>query len=189
MDKGSIVLYPGDIFFTRGTGLISRAIRVCTRTIGESRTRVNHTGLIVTQARACSALCVEALTTVKEHAFWHYSGTSDHVSVYRCTELSDVQREQIAGKAREYTGRTYGFGKIAAHLADWVLCGAYVFRRLTDSDRYPICSWVVAHSYGKLGLHFGVKPGAATPDDIYDFVVEKHPEKYEEIITLGPLGL
>lgn len=62
------------------------------------------------------------------------------MSVYRCTELSDEQREQIVGKAREYTGRTYGFGKIAAHFADWVLCGAYVFSRLTDSDRYPICS-------------------------------------------------
>ena len=38
-------------------------------------------------------------------------------------------------------------------------------------DRYPICSWLVAHAYGAAGVHFDVPPGAATPDDIWDYVI------------------
>jgi hypothetical protein len=40
-------LEPGDIFFTRGSGLLSRAIRVCTRSFGEKRSKVNHVGVVV----------------------------------------------------------------------------------------------------------------------------------------------
>ena len=54
-------------------------------------------------------------------------------------------------------------------------------------DRYPICSWLVAHAFKKAGKTFGVKPGAATPDDIWDFV-RSNPDKYETVIELGPLS-
>ena len=72
-------------------------------------------------------------------------------------------------------------------LADWALLGAYVFRRLGRMDRYPICSWLVAHSYKAAGLHFGVAPGAATPDDIWDFVTTRT-DRFQEIRPLGPLN-
>jgi hypothetical protein len=35
-------------------------------------------------------------------------------------------------KAESYVGRKYGYAKLLAHWADWVLQGAYVFRRLTS---------------------------------------------------------
>jgi cell wall-associated NlpC family hydrolase len=39
-------LQPGDIFFTRGTGFLAKAIRFFTRNIGEQRSRVNHVGIV-----------------------------------------------------------------------------------------------------------------------------------------------
>ena len=53
-------------------------------------------------------------------------------------------------------------------------------------DRYPICSWLVAHAFAKAGKTFGVPPGMASPDDIWDFVNEE-PEKYSEIMPLGSI--
>jgi hypothetical protein len=64
--------------------------------------------------------------------------------------------------------------------------GAYIFRRLTQNGDYPICSWLVAHAFAKAGKTFGVQPGAANPDDIWDFIVD-NPEKYGEIHPLVQL--
>ena len=69
---------------------------------------------------------------------------------------------------------------------DWLLTGAYVFRRFTGNADYPICSWLVAHSYAEAGYYFGTDPSAANPDDIWDFVDEK-PEYYQRIVELGPM--
>jgi hypothetical protein len=44
---------------------VSRAIRLFTRVIGESRTNVNHVGVIVTEDDLRTAAAVEALTKVK----------------------------------------------------------------------------------------------------------------------------
>lgn len=79
----------------------------------------------------------------------------------------------VAQKARGYEGRKYGWGKIAAHLGDWMLGGRYVWRRLARMDKYPICSWVVASSYGEVGENFGVKVGEASPDDIWDWCLKR----------------
>jgi len=87
------------------------------------------------------------------------------------------ERETIVRKAQTYVGRPYGVGQLIFHFLDWLLLGAYVFRRL-GSDKYPICSWVVAHAYAVVGKYFGQPPGAADPDHIWDFVVAK-PDKYQ----------
>jgi hypothetical protein len=92
----------------------------------------------------------------------------------------------VVVKAESYVGRKYGYLKLLAHWGDWLLQGAYVFRRLTTKDDYPICSWVVAYAFAAAGKHFDVEPGAATPDDIWDFVTA-HPEVYEQILELGAL--
>ena len=169
------------------SSFVSRAIRFFTRRFGESRTKVNHVGIIVEGGTLHSAIAVEALTEVKRHALGRYAkrpGTE--VAVYRPTGLTPDQIATIVAKAESYVGRDYGWVKIATHLADWALLGAYVFRRLTDDDRYPICSWVVAHAFGAADKHFDVEPGAASPDDIWDFVTTT-PEEYVEIRGLEPI--
>ncbi len=184
----NVDLKPADIFLTRGSGFLSRAIRFFTQTIGESRTKVNHVGLVVKSGSLKNAVVVEALSTVKHHRLWEQYGppSTDLVTVFRAKNLSDQETKEIVAKAETYVGRKYGYFKLLAHLADWVLLGAYVFRRMAQMDNYPICSWLVAHSFAHVGKYFGVEPGAASPDDIWDFVTS-HAKIYEQVYPLKPL--
>lgn len=182
------VLKPGDIFLTRGNGFISKAIRFFTRSIGESRTKVNHVGLVVEEGDLKSAVVVEALVKVKRHKLWSQYGPpkEDSVAVYRPLNLTDDEIDIIVREAEEQVGKDYGFLKIAMHFLDWMFLGIYFFRRLVPDSRYPICSWLVAHSYSKAGKDFGVEPGAAEPDDIWDFIHER-PRYFREIHPLKRL--
>lgn len=184
-----VLLKPGDVFLTRGTGLLSKTIRFCTRSLGEKRSKVNHVGIVVTGGGIKDAVVVEALIKVREHTLWKQYGPpkKDHVAVYRATNLSPEDVEIIVAEAKEQVGKPYGFCKIIAHFLDWLLTGAYVFRRFTSDSRYPICSWLVAHAYAKAGYFFGTDPGAADPDHIWDFV-DKKPGYYERIMELGSLS-
>jgi len=181
-------LQPGDVLVTRGRGLLSRAIQFFTRRIGESRTKVNHVGVIVEGGPLEEAWVVEALWKVVRRPLVDGYGAegSSEVGIFRPTNLSDEGIRMVVDAANGYVGRRYGVLKLVTHLADWVLQGAYVFRRLTNSDRYPICSWVVACSFEKAGRTFGVAPGAASPDDIWDFCT-RETDKYVEVLELGPL--
>jgi len=181
-------LQPGDVLVTRGRGLLSRAIRFFTRRIGESRTKVNHVGVIVEGGPLEEAWVVEALWKVVRRPLVDGYGAegSSEVGIFRPTNLSDEGIRMVVDAANGYVGRRYGVLKLVTHLADWVLQGTYVFRRLTNSDRYPICSWVVACSFEKAGRTFGVAPGAASPDDIWDFCT-RETDKYVEVLELGPL--
>lgn len=180
------VLMPGDIVFTRGSGVLSRLIRFFSRTIGESRTMVNHVAIVVDGGTPVTAKIVEALTTVQHNSLWRYASPGNEVAVFRAKNLTVLQANFIAEEAMTYVGKTYGYLKLVTHLLDWCLMGAYVFRRLTPSDRYPICSWVVAHAYGSQGFDFGVSENAASPDDMWDFCL-KNPDKYYEVLPLGRL--
>lgn len=179
------MLEPGDIFLTRGTGFLSKLIRFFTRTIGEERTKVNHVGVVVDGGDLENCLVAEALLKVREHRLWNQYGPPkrDRVAVYRPINLTPDQIRLVVAEAREQVGKEYGILKLVGHLLDWLLLGAYVFRRITRNGDYPICSWLVAHAFAKVGKDFGVHPGAANPDDIWDFVVE-HPEVYEGIHPL-----
>jgi len=182
------VLQPGDIFLTRGRGFVSRAIRFFSRHIGESRTRVNHVGLVVRGGTVESAVVVEALRTVERHTLGdEYGHATDEIAVYRPTRLTPAQIQRIVSAADGYVGRSYGYGKIVLHALDWLLQGAYVFRRLGQMDDYPICSWLVAHAYATVGVHFGVDEGAATPDDIWDHV-SSHAGEFVRVRALARLA-
>ena len=164
-----------DIFLTKGSGFISKAIRFFSGHIGESRTQVNHVGLVVEDGELETCFVVEALSKVQHHTLWAQYGPQckDLVAIYRPLNLTNEEKQVIVNEALEQVGKKYGYLKIATHLLDWTLQGAYVFRRLTQNGKYPICSWLVAHAYSKAGKHFGVDPGAAQPDDIWDFVTDK----------------
>ena len=181
-----MTLQPGDIFLTRGTSWFSGAIRFFTRRIGEERTKVNHVGVVVEGGHVERVRVVEALSTVKKRNITAYRGKKTAVAVYRPTNLTSEQLQTIVDKSNSYVGRQYGWFKIVMHLIDWVFQGAYVARRLTNSDNYPICSWLVAQAYAEVGADFGVEPGAASPDDIWDFVTQ-NTDKYEMVHPLLPL--
>ena len=182
-----IQLEPCDIFLTKGTNVVAKAIRFFTTKFGEKRAKVNHVGIIVHDGTLHSAVAVEALSKVRMHALRRYADkNTTGVAVYRPINLTEEEKQRIVAKAKTYVDRKYGFVKIAAHLFDWGLQGAYVFRRITNDDKYPICSWVVAHAYLAADKDFGVAAGAANPDDIWDFVTE-NPDKYSKIRDLKPI--
>jgi hypothetical protein len=178
----SVELVAGDIFFTRGTSFMSRMIRVFTRSKHERPTMVNHTGLIVTNGTMTQVKTVEALSKVRKRKLTNYAGGKTQVAVYRKKDLTVVDRSRIISQANSYVGRDYGYVKIVAHFLDWCLGGAYIFRRMASMDKYPICSWVVACAYEKARIDFGVPSWTASPDDIWDFVVES--DEWECVIPL-----
>ncbi len=183
-----VLFEPCDVFLTRSRSLLGRAIRLVTRGIGESRTMVNHVGIVVEGGTVDTAIGVEALHTVKRHTLWskYGPGSKSDIAVYHPLNLTVENKTAIIAAAEAYVGRTYGYVKIAAHLLDWILFGVYFFRRLARMDEYPICSWLVAHAFAEADKTFGVPPGKASPDDIWDFVTS-NPDKYREVHPLGPL--
>ena len=182
-----LTLEPCDIFLTKGDSFVSKAIRFFSRTFGEKRTEVNHVGIIVEPGSVHSAMAVEALSKVRRHPLGRYGKKpKTDVAVFRPINLTDEEKAKIVAKAESYVNRKYGWPKIVTHLLDWCLNGAYVFRRLTDKDDYPICSWVVAYAYLEAGKGFDVEAGAANPDDIWDFVT-KNPDKYTPVRDLKPV--
>lgn len=182
-----IRLEPCDIFLTKGTSFVSKAIRFLTTRFGEKRSQVNHVGIIVDGGTLHSAIAVEALSKVRMHALRRYAKKrKTGVAIYRPTNLTDEEKEAIVAKAKTYVDAPYGYLKIVAHLLDWGLQGAYVFRRVTKDDSYPICSWVVAHAYKAAGKSFGVEAWAANPDHIWDFV-HNETDKYDQIRGLRPI--
>jgi hypothetical protein len=181
-------LQPGDVMLTRSRGIVGWAISAFTRHFGESRTKATHTGVVVDGGPIQEAVIVEALSKVERHRLWdRYAEGNRDVAIFRPLNISPQEIGKVVAKAESYVGRKYGYLKLLAHWADWLLQGAYVFRRLTTQDNYPICSWVVAYAFAAADKDFGVEPGAATPDDIWDFVI-KHPHYYGEILSLGPLA-
>ena len=181
--KQVMYLEPGDIFLTQGNTFVSKAIRVLTRNKGESRTMVNHVGLVTKSGTLKTATIVEASSKVtRQTMLAYFNSKNNKVAVYRYSNLRDEEEQAIVDSANRYVGATYGYLKIVAHFLDWCLGGVYFFRRLAMMDRYPICSWVVAYSYQNAGLGFGCSANAASPDDIWDWVsnpdngyVEIHP--------------
>jgi len=179
------LLHPGDIVLTASRGWFGRSIRACTRSLGESPSQVNHAALVVGRDPFDGPILVEALSTVKRHGLRDaYRGGGSDLAVYRPRNVPPEALAAIVRKASSYVGRQYGYGKILLHWLDWLLLGAYVFRRLGRMERYPICSYVVASAYAAGGYTFGVEPGAASPDDIWDFVTA-NPRYYECVRPLG----
>jgi hypothetical protein len=162
----------GDIFLTQGDSFVSKAIRFFTRSTGESRTMVNHVGVVTSAGPVEDAKVVEALSKVKRRKLSKYKGGKTKVAVFRPVGLDDNEISNIVVYANKQVGKDYGYVKIVAHLLDWCLGGVYVFRKMARMEKYPICSWLVAYAYDEVGQDFGVEPWAADPDHIWDYVTQ-----------------
>lgn len=175
---------PGDIFFTRGYSFFSKMIRWDESVWDDDIAKINHVGMFVESGQLLTAIGVEALRKVEKHSIYdYYHPKKDRIAIFRPLNLVDEQRELIVNKGLSYVGKDYGYLKILGHSLDFFTGGHYVFRRLFNSDNYPICSWLVAHAYKAADLYFDCDPGMATPDDIWEFCV-KNTLKYEPILQL-----
>ena len=175
-----MVYRAGSIFFTANGGWISRAIKALQRSPGEERSQVSHVGIVVADGTLYSLAGIEATGAgvVRHNVGAAHFGS--RMAIFEPVKLSEEARRKAVSRAHSYVGRKYGFAKIAAHALDWALGGRFVFRRLAQMHRYPICSWVVAYAYDAIGWGFGVPPGAAQPDCIWDYCVA-HPEEWRMV--------
>lgn len=160
------LLEPGDVISTSDRDILACIVKVLTRGPFEKPTWATHTG-IVTE----SPNMIETRFKVKELPLFDYEGGSSGVVVTRFPGgLTEKQQSEIVAISRHYLNDTYGFWKLALHLGDAALGGAYFFRRLACLDNYPICSWVPAFAYHDVMKYdFGVPPNGAQPDDILDY--------------------
>lgn len=173
----------GDIVLTRGTSILARAIRWATQEDGEAPTRVNHVGLVVTPNSPHRALIVEALNKVRRHTLNRYADTDNEIAIYRPLNLGPLQLELILAYMEGKVGNTYGYGKVVLHALRKFGIPLLDKVEAFQVEEWPICSYLVAKAFDRVGLDFGVKAGMATPDDIYDFVIH-NPDKYEPILGL-----
>jgi hypothetical protein len=181
-----MILEPCDIFFTRSKTWLGWLIRTCTRAPGESRTWAQHVGMIVSEGEDLDAIAIEALTTVERHPLRdEYGDGKTELIVYRPINLTDAEKIIIMVAAHADVGKQYGYGKLLLHFGDWC-CSEVVgrdvclFRRLALVDKFPICSFAVARWWAAAKKFFGVKVGAASPDDIWDFC-QGNPDKYQRV--------
>lgn len=192
----SLFLSQLDIGLTRSNGLYGTLIRLATRSRGEPPTQSTHVWACVSpgmygpqEARGTPgdspvAQIIESLWSVTVH---HppYS-PEDIVAIYRPLGLTDRQRHLILSTLLDYRGEAYGVLKIPLHGLDWLFCnGRPVFRRLARSWKHQECSGLIAKAWSSAGLHFGVRPYAAQPDDIHDYCAS-HPERYRLIYPCNP---
>lgn len=183
------MLLPGDIGFARSHGFLGKAIRALTRKwTGEKPSIPSHTLIVVEPGEELDAVGVEALTHCKKHKLSEeYANCDTELCFFRPLNLSQEEIALICRKAESYVGRDYGYLKLLLHAADYLLDKRYVFRRLGRMDNYPICSYVVTHAYGADGKHFGVSDDAASPDDIWDYIVAHINRKYGFVWQRGTM--
>jgi hypothetical protein len=186
-----LTLQAGDVFLTASDSWLGRAIRAFERTPNESPSLVNHTGLILSGDGAVPAVSIEALWHVRVGPFRElYGPPHTHlVAIYRDVTLGPLEQLTIQRVAQRWIGRHYGPFKLVLHALDYAISkvarrDVYAFRRLSCSDRYPICSWIVARAYAETGRCFGCDSAQASPDDVHDWILG-HPEKW---VCIWPLS-
>jgi hypothetical protein len=62
-----LLLSPGDFFCSYSPTWVGALIRIGSRSLGEERTKVNHTGVVAAAGTLDSAVIVEALSKVMAH--------------------------------------------------------------------------------------------------------------------------
>lgn len=171
-----IYLEPGDIVFCKGASWLSKAIRVCTRSKKEPKTKTNHVAIVVTYGAIRIAKIVEALHKVESLNLRRYDDGKTEIAIYRNIRLELIDQDCIRSVARGYVGQKYGYHKLIPHFLDWLIGGRYFFRRILFLQDYPICSWVVSYSLFKCGIEISdLPPSAQSPDDMLDSI-ENHPD-------------
>lgn len=181
------ILEPCDIILSAGSGFLSSQIRWWTRSWLESRTFISHVSMVVEGGTIEEAIVHDALAPHwrgKVKDIYITSGT--RFAVARPININDFGKSKIIEYAEQEAAYLktrkwdYNYAALIAHLGDSLLGDIYLFRRLLKSMT-PICSLSVARCYSSAGMNFYMRPGKASPDDIWDFVIENEGKAFRII--------
>ena len=170
MHRGDVVLVHAKASWWKPNTWVSFLIRFMTTGKGERPTLYNHVAMMMTPFTLIEATAPR----VKVANLRDKYGTDKYmVAVYRRVGITRHETKMLKRQAEQYYGKQYGFLKIAAHSVDFGLYwltgrDLYFARRLCKMKRYPICSWLVAWCYCKIGHCFLTDLRYITPDDIGD---------------------
>lgn len=145
---------------------------------------------VIADGHATAATCrklavvVEALGRVRCQEWWtaHGNEPGNEIRAFRLvTPITEPQLLVLVTAANGYVGDRYGWWKLLGHLADRAIFrGNKVISRLFWIDRRPICSYLAAHVFAAVDIHFGMDPDAADPDEMQDFC-EANPQAWAEV--------
>jgi len=189
-----LILYPGDVVFTRSQRRIPRIIRWATREPGEAPTLVNHIAMVSVSGPASGARIIQAVFAgVEECGFIEAlgSGPWPDVAIYRRRSTPGRDLVRAVEAARAEVGDGYSVASIALLALD-ALAGRILRRRVTLLSRLgrvtPLwfCSELIAHVYSRgFGDRFGrALDAVTTPDDIWDWI-QAHDDEWGCVLPLG----
>ena len=182
-----LYLKEADIVGVSTPGILGTLIKTFSRSPWEEPTQLTHVGLISVRGDISQVPLLESLMYVREHGLYRqYADTKSKVCIFR-PKLDYENRIKVVNRAREHIGKKYNYPALVFHLFDYFLGGRYVFRRLAGYEDYPICSWLDSDAFWYvMRWTFGVPPGMAQPDDIWDYCLSHH-DKYEMVRELSYL--
>lgn len=181
-----IYALPGDVFFTRSSSLLGKLIRWAEHDPNEPNgVWANHVGVVVSAGwivpptaaevgglKLTYATVVESLWKTERWDWFpnHKHEDGNEIRVYRKAGLTLPQIVRIEAGALSFVGRTYGWWKLFAHLADRLLFGGKkTVSNFLHVEKRPICSFTAAHSFQVAGISFGMDPDVADPDEMMDW--------------------
>ena len=179
-----------DIVLTRKKRtIIGRLIRHFQTTRSDTtKTIFEHVGMMINGFQL-----IEALHRVKINELSRqYKKRKYDYLIARRIDLTDSDREFLKRGSLAYHGKRYGYIKLFMHFLDHAvgrICrkDIFFFRKITKSNKYPICSWLVAWVYDTKEIKFNnVTKESCQPDDIADDILLRNHDKYELVFcTMG----
>lgn len=166
-----IDLAPADIVFVSDKSLLSRLINKFQAK--EDRSIFSHCALAVNKDTL-----LEARLKVQYTPFSYYTNKKSNICICRNVKLTSGEKLKIVYNAIDmFLYKKYGFQKLLLHAVDYffsklVKKDVVFARNLCKSDRYPICSYLVAKAYQNYYNFNNIPFFAVQPDDIFDSIIK-----------------
>lgn len=164
-----------DILLTRGNGPASRWIADLSKEDGSKE--FSHAALVI--AGDPLPLLVEAISprvhicTVDEAL-----ERAAYAVLVSPLNISDEDRLAISKAGLAFENQLYGYFRYIGFLGDTVLQADWCSLRLGIPKSHPVCSVLVAASYGIRGLDFAEPARGVTPNEIGAFAYRHEGKKY-----------
>jgi hypothetical protein len=161
---------PGDIVAVAGRGWLARGI------IRATGGPPSHVGLLI--ATQPLPIVLEALTRVTVRPLAVSCQGAARAWLLHDRTLRATERRVIVADALTFAADGYGYGALLLQALDACTHTTWWTDRWARGlDTKPICSYLVAHAYERVGRYFGQADRSTTPADIFAWAAA-HRAKY-----------
>ena len=166
------------LFFTRGSGLLARAIRWGERDPrkNEEVSWANHVGVVTRSGYITrppvgqDAQVSEALWKIMHQSWWEaHKGENTDVAIFRRRDMNLLQETDIVRDALTRTGNKYAWWRLLGYLGERFT--KIKFSKMFVLKDRNVCSNHVGLAYAAAGITFPEPPGQLDPDEIFDHCI------------------